>query len=119
MIEFSRPHLLLLLPPLVAYWWRLGRSTQGPSAQVSALRRRGSAALRLVIFVVLVFCLAGVRHKLPSDSLTVTFLLDQSLSTRRQQGFIQQYLDRALQARPLETQVAIVHFAGEIGRAHV
>lgn len=113
MIEFARPFWLLLLPLVGLYWWWLGGSTSGPSAQVSAGRRRLSAALRLLIFSLLVLVLAGLRQRLPSQEQVVTFLLDQSLSTRRQQSFMQDYLEQAWRARPTRTRVSVVHFAGE------
>lgn len=113
MLAFSHPWLLLLLPALGGLWWKLGNRPGGPAAQVARWRRRGSAGLRLLTLLLLGLILAGIRYRLPSDRLTVTFLLDQSLSARRQQAFVRDYLDRALAARPARVQVAVVHFAGE------
>lgn len=112
-LEVSRPLLLLLLPALTGLWWWLGNRPAGPAAQVSRGRRRVSAVLRLLTLLLLALVLAGLRQRLPSDRLTVTFLLDQSLSARRQQAFMRDYLSKALAARPAKVQVAVVHFAGE------
>lgn len=113
MLGFSRPWLLTLLPAVALLWWWLGQRPAGPAAQISRLRRRLSAGLRLLTLLMLVLILAGIRYRLPSDRLTVTFLLDQSLSARRQQAFMRDYLDKALAVRPARVQVAVVHFAGE------
>ncbi|MBN9416044.1 MAG: VWA domain-containing protein [Candidatus Eremiobacteraeota bacterium] len=113
MLGFSRPWLLILLPLLALLWWWLGSRPGGPAAQVARWRRRTSAGLRLLTLLLLGLVLAGLRYRLPSDRLTVTFLLDQSLSARRQQAFMRDYLDKALAARPARVQVAVVHFAGE------
>lgn len=113
MIGFSRPWLLVLLPAVLLLWSWLGNRPGGPAAQVSRRRRWISAGLRLITLVLLALVLAGIRYRLPSDRLTVTFLLDQSLSARRQQAFMHEYLDKALGARPPKVQVAVVHFAGE------
>ena len=112
-LGFSHPWVLLLLPLLVLLWAWLGGRPAGPAAQVASWRRRGSAALRLITVLLLALVLAGGRWRLPSDRLTVTFLLDQSLSARRQQAFMREYLEKALAARPARVQVAVVHFAAE------
>jgi Mg-chelatase subunit ChlD len=101
------------LPLLGVVWWWLGNRPAGLAAQVDGWRRRLSAGLRLLTLVCLALALAGLRQRQPSDRLCVTFLLDQSLSTRRQQGFVQAYLEQALGARPGPVQVAVVHFAGQ------
>ena len=110
---FSHPWLTALLPAVTLLWWWMSNRPAGPAAQVARWRRRASAGLRLLTLVFLVLVLAGIRYRLPSDRLTVTFLLDQSLSARRQQTFIHEYLEKALAARPARVQVAVVHFAGE------
>ncbi|MFN8611966.1 MAG: VWA domain-containing protein [Vulcanimicrobiota bacterium] len=112
-LGFSHPALLLLLPLLIAVWSWSGGRPAGPAAQVAGWRRRLSAGLRLATLVLLALVLAGIRWRLPSDRLTVTFLLDQSLSARRQQAFMHDYLEKALAARPARVNVAVVHFAGE------
>ncbi|MBT9582135.1 VWA domain-containing protein [bacterium] len=113
MLGCSRPWLLILLPVLAGLWWWLGQRPAGLAAQVSLLRRRLSAGLRLLSLLCLALALAGLRQRQPSDRLCVTFLIDQSLSTRRQQGFIQAYVEKVLAARPGPVQVAVVHFAAE------
>ncbi|MBS2035380.1 VWA domain-containing protein [bacterium] len=112
-LSFAHPWLLLLLPLLFFSWAWLGGRPAGPAAQVSVWRRRLSAGLRLTTLLLLALVLAGVRWRLPSDRLTVTFLLDHSLSARRQQAFMHDYLEKALAVRPAKVQVAVVHFAGE------
>lgn len=112
-MDVARPLWLLALPLLVAAWWLLQRSRGGPAWAVSPRRRRLSAALRLLTLVALLLVLAGLRQKLPSERITVTFLVDHSLSTRRQEAAIHQFLDRALQRRPDAVEVQVVYFAGE------
>jgi len=113
MLNCSKPLLLWLLPLVLWAWWWIGWRPAGRAAQVSLWRQRFSAGLRLFSLVCLVLALAGLRQRLPGDRLTVTLLVDQSLSCRRQQGFVQTSLEKILASRPDRVQIAVVHFAGE------
>jgi Ca-activated chloride channel homolog len=111
--ELAHPWWLLALLPVAALWWRALGALGGPAAGVTPWRRKLAAGLRLFTLAVLVLLLAGLRKRLPSEQMTVTFLVDRSLSTRRQSAFSDDYVAQAIAARPQKVQIAVVHFGAE------
>ncbi|MCC6445168.1 MAG: VWA domain-containing protein [Armatimonadetes bacterium] len=73
-IHFTNPYYLLLLP-LLAYFWWLGRRSL---ADLSPFRRRLSLGLRLAVALSLLLALAGIQTVRPSRSVAVMFVLDAS-----------------------------------------
>ena len=75
-LDFVRPWYLALLAVLPALWWFSFRTLAG----LGPVRRLMALALRSLVFALLVLALAEVQLVRSSEALTVTFLLDQSLS---------------------------------------
>src|SRR6266851_10055676 len=105
MLEFEQPLLLLLLIPigvLVFITWRR-MSLPFPGAQ-----RYMILASRLALFMLVISALAGAALSLPISRQAVVFVGDISASTAAQQGFIQQWINNAIQHKRPDDQVGIV-----------
>jgi uncharacterized membrane protein len=105
MITFDQPLLLLLLIPigvLVFLAWRR-MSLPFPKAQ-----RLMILACRLALFTLVICALAGMAWSQPVSRQAVVFVGDISASTVSQRGFIEQWINGALQHKRSEDQVGIV-----------
>src|SRR6266702_8932938 len=105
MVTFEQPLLLLLLIPigvLVFLAWRR-MSLPFPKAQ-----RLVILACRLALFTLVICALAGMAWSQPVSRQAVVFVGDISASTVSQRGFIEQWINGALQHKRSEDQVGIV-----------
>src|SRR6266849_1604117 len=105
MLTFEQPLLLLLLIPigiLVFLTWRR-MSLPFPRPQ-----RNMMLASRLALFMLVISALAGAALSLPISRQAVVFVGDISASTAAQQGFIQQWINNAIQHKRPDDQVGIV-----------
>lgn len=75
-IAFDSPWYLLLLVLLPFIWLASYRSLAG----LGFWRRLGAITLRSLVFALLVFALADIQYRKKNDSMTVLYLLDQSMS---------------------------------------
>jgi uncharacterized membrane protein len=75
-IVFDRPAFLALLALLPTFWWMGYRSLAG----LGPWRRWLALGLRSLVFILIVLALADAQYQRRSESLTVVYLLDQSLS---------------------------------------
>jgi Mg-chelatase subunit ChlD len=76
LIGFDHPHFLLFLPGLIplVLWSRAS------NADLPLPRKRAVLILRMFIYLLLVFALAGFRFYLPTTDTAVVFLVDHSES---------------------------------------
>ncbi|MEW6281370.1 MAG: vWA domain-containing protein, partial [Candidatus Eremiobacterota bacterium] len=112
MIEFSRPLALVLLVFLVPVWGLWARSRAGMAVK----RRPFILAVRLLIVLSMVLALAGPRMRLPSDRLTVLFLVDRSHSTlNAPDNFGRSYVAEALKHMSQRDRVGMVVFGRDAG----
>jgi len=95
-IGFDEPAYLLLLLFLPVLWLASYRSLAG----LGHVRRLLALALRSLVLVLLVLCLAEVQLRRTSEKVTAIYLLDQSESI------------------PLETRLAMAQYVVESVRAH-
>src|SRR2546427_8532470 len=105
MLTFEQPLLLLLLIPigiLVLLTWRR-MSLPFPKPQ-----RYMMLACRLALFTLVISALAGAALSLPISRQAVVFVGDISASTAAQQGFIEQWINNAIQHKRPDDQVGIV-----------
>src|SRR5260370_34870249 len=105
MLTFEQPLLLFLLIPvgiLVFLPWRR-MSLPFPRPQ-----RNMMLASRLALFMLVISALAGAALSLPISRQAVVFVGDISASTAAQQGFIQQWINNAIQHKRPDDQVCIV-----------
>lgn len=75
-IAFDSPWYLLLLLLLPVIWFTSFRSLAG----LGYWRRLTAIGLRSIVFALLVFALADIQYRKKNDSMTVLYLLDQSMS---------------------------------------
>src|SRR6266566_4138109 len=105
MLTFEQPLLLLLLLPIGTLvflaWQRM--SLPFPRAQ-----RYMILACRLALFTLVISALAGAALSLPISRQAVVFVGDISASTAAQQGFIEQWINNAIQHKRPDDQVGIV-----------
>ncbi|MCO6043742.1 VWA domain-containing protein [Aeoliella sp. ICT_H6.2] len=73
---FDSPWYLLLLLLLPVIWFTSYRSLAG----LGHWRRLTAIILRSLVFALLVFALADIQYRKKNDSMTVLYLLDQSMS---------------------------------------
>ncbi len=105
MLTFEQPLLLLLLIPigiLVFLTWRR-MSLPFPRPQ-----RNMMLASRLALFLLVISALAGAALSLPISRQAVVFVGDISASTAAQQGFIEKWINNAIQHKRPDDQVGIV-----------
>jgi Ca-activated chloride channel family protein len=105
---FAQPLWLLLLLPGLGWLWHCQRKGPRRTHRMALL-----LGLRTLNCMVLTLALAGLSWRRPGEDWTVTFLLDQSLSTRRQQDFVRDWMQRSLAARPKNLEVGLLLFAGQ------
>ncbi|MDQ7825539.1 MAG: VWA domain-containing protein, partial [Candidatus Eremiobacteraeota bacterium] len=92
-IGFTNPLMLLLLIGIVPLWLWSARS----QADLSALRKKISLAVRIVIYACLVLALAGMRIYLPTDELSVVFLVDDTESApENHRAFAHRFIEESI-----------------------
>ncbi len=108
MITFSDPLFLILLPLLfLVFYFDRHSLTDLPH-----FRRLISLSLRMVIFLLILFSLAGLKWIKSSDNLSVIFLVDVSDSIRsRSEEFARSFIQIAQRGKPKEDTAGIVLFA--------
>ncbi|GAB4194173.1 MAG: VWA domain-containing protein [Roseiflexaceae bacterium] len=110
MISFVEPIALLALLVVPLLWLPL--LARG-AARRPSWREQASVAVRSVAIGALAFALAGAQLRLPSESMTVMFVLDTSrsiLPEQRQRA--EEYLRTAIAALPPGQQAGLVVFGG-------
>lgn len=114
MTDWENPLLAWALPLGLAFWLAHARSkARGEAAQISPRRRRLALGLRLLTLLAMALALVGPRMSHSVEGRCLTLVVDDSLSTRRNQQWIQSYVAAALKERPPDWEVAVVLFAGE------
>lgn len=110
MVTFVEPLALLLLLVVPTLWMFTLSSRR--SMSVAAPRRIWvSLALRTTALVALTLALAGTQILVPSEALTVVFLIDHSDSiSQRQQVYAEAYVQHALSSLPEGAQAGVVVF---------
>ena len=109
--QFSSPLFLLLLPPVIAYFWWINRHTV---TDMSKGRRRTAFVLRCVLATLLIFVLAGFKWVRKGESLAVVFLVDASKSVRDDQRVsIEKYIQDANKGMRSVDKIGVVTFASE------
>src|SRR6478609_5720779 len=116
-ISFVQPSLLLFLLLLVPLWvlvW-LGQSPRSQiRRRVATWRVWTAAGLRSVIFIALVFALAGAQWMRTASDMTTVFVLDSSDSVSpaaRAQG--EAYIAEALRHMPPGDRASVVVFGAD------
>jgi Mg-chelatase subunit ChlD len=106
-LGFSQPLALALLPLLAVtlVFWLRPRTLLGPG------RRAVSLAVRLLVVLLLVGSLAGTVLRLPSGRVAVVFAADRSASAEPAAGFAEDWIRRALAARPEDDPAGVIAFA--------
>jgi Ca-activated chloride channel family protein len=108
-MTFTAPLFLLLLLTLPFLIW-LGRPSRSPSR----LREWVSLGLRLLIALLLIFGLAGLELKRPSNKLSVVFLVDHSDSVPAEARQLElNYVRDALQHMKSADKAAVILFGGD------
>ena len=108
-MTFTAPLFLLLLLTLPFLIW-LGRPSRGPSR----MREWISLGLRLLIALLLIFGMAGVELKRPSNKLSVVFLVDHSDSVpAAARQFELSYVRDALRNMKSADKAAVILFGGD------
>ncbi|QRG67109.1 VWA domain-containing protein [Brevibacillus choshinensis] len=107
-IDFALPLALLLLLP-VAYvmvrWWQ--KEKQMPRGRKVII-----AVLRSLVFLLLVFSLAGTQLLTPVQAKTIVFVVDRSASMKDDPR-IAAFLREAIAAKQPEDQYAVVSLGGQ------
>ncbi|RMH69106.1 MAG: VWA domain-containing protein [Gemmatimonadetes bacterium] len=107
MITFSKPLFLLLLPLLywIFKWYRHSLS------DIPFFRRVISLILRVTLFLLLIFSLAGIQWVKSSQKLAVIFLVDVSDSIRHQsEPFAQSFIQLVAAEKPADDILGIILF---------
>jgi len=110
-VQFTHPGYLLLLPPLVAAAWWLGR---GSLAHLGEARRRGALILRGVVLLLLVLALSGLQVVHTHHALCTVFALDVSASVPEDlQRQALDYVRQACRGMRKSDTAALVVFGGD------
>lgn len=109
-LSFEHPRwlwLLLIAPALVALSWRALRS-------LDPLQRYVAIAVRCLVLIVLVLCIAGIAHVRTNKNLTVLFLLDRSHSIPKDKYAEQeQYVHEVARTMPAGDKIGVLTFDGQ------
>lgn len=111
MLEFTRPTWLLLLLALPAIWWlalRMSYASLGP------VQKWVSLLVRTVIWVLLVFSLAGVQFVRVSDRVSVVLAMDASDSVDQgQAAAAMAQLEQSLEGMKKDDTLGKVNFGAD------
>ena len=109
-LSFEKPDwlwLLLTIPVMAALSWRA-------LCSLDPLKRYISLAIRSIVVLLLVLCLAGIAHVRTNKNLTVLFLLDRSNSIPKEKYAEQeQYIYEAVKDMPKDDKVGVLTFDGQ------
>ena len=108
-IQFTHWPYLLLLPPVLVYFWWLNRQTV---TDMSRSRKRIALIMRCLLATLLILVLAGLKIVRKGESLAVIFLVDSSRSIRESaHPFIEKYLADASKGMKSVDKVGVITFA--------
>ena len=106
-IDVQQPLFLLLAIPavlVIVHWWR----TQH---QMQRGRKATIAAIRLVVFLLLILALAGVQLLFPVQEKTVVFVVDRSASMKDDPR-VEAFMREAISQKQPEDRYAVVVVGG-------
>ncbi len=110
-IQFTDPYWLLILPPLLVYFYWQHRRT---ITDMSPARKRIALVLRCLLAALLVLVVAGFRWVKRGDALAVVFLVDGSRSVRDDQlPRIESYIGTAQRKMRTGDRAGLITFAQE------
>lgn len=104
--KFSYPLLLLLIPAAAVFVTLTSRNI----VRYAKWKRRTIISLRIVVFALLILCIAGLGIKKVSDKTTSIFLYDGSDSTLREKTAAEEFIADAIKNKKPNDKVGIVNF---------
>jgi uncharacterized membrane protein/Mg-chelatase subunit ChlD len=108
--RFDRPMYLWLGLALIAFWWIARRSLAG----LGPIRGKLVMAIRAVVFLILVCCLAGMNRIRKNDDLTVLFVMDQSRSIpKAQRAEAESFIKKSATGMKPNDRLSILTFDGQ------
>jgi len=109
MFKFNNPWILLLIPLAAAFVILLSRKM----VRIVKWRRISVIALRIIVFTLIITCLAGPGIRKVSNSSTTIFVTDGSDSVSRLKAEIEKFVKDAIKNKDKDDKVGIVNFGAD------